>query len=113
MEGCQKLGQVLPGFFLFSVGNCLQEGALLFKGVVARSPASFQMGNIGVDLSLEQVGAFHFQQPVFCGNIVHKADGHEEQDGQFLHLFRRNLGNRKEKAADLFLRLRRQMHMLG
>ena len=40
-----------------------------------------QLGNIGGDLSLEQVGTLHFQQSVFGGDIVHKTDGHKEQDG--------------------------------
>lgn len=81
MEGGEKLGQVLPGRFLFSMGNRLQEGALLFKGVRSRNPVSLQLGNVGVDLSLEQVGTLHFQQSVFGGDIVHKTDGHKEQDG--------------------------------
>ena len=113
MEGGEKLRQIPSCFFLFSMGNRLQEGALLFKGIGSRNPVSLQLGNVGVDLPLEQVGALHLQKSVFSRNVVHKADRHKEQDGQLLHFFGRNLGNRKEEAADLFLCLRSQMHMLG
>ena len=63
------------------MGNRLQEGALLFKGIGSGNPVPLQLGNIGVDLPLKQIGTLHFQQSVFGGDIVHKTDRHKEQDG--------------------------------